>query len=67
MSTPLTSLTGAKADTINETGEVTDLSVLPSFHVERIDKESLPTGMLMPSAGHSSIPTALTVSNKAAS
>jgi len=33
----------------------------------RIDSESLPTGMLMPSAGHSSSATALTVSNKAAS
>jgi hypothetical protein len=31
-----------------------------------MDSESLPTGM-MPSAGHSSMPTALTVSNSAAS
>ena len=32
-----------------------------------IDSESLPTGMLMPSCGHSSMPTARTVSNSAAS
>ena len=32
-----------------------------------MDMESLPTGMLMPSAGHSSMPTALTVSYSAAS
>ena len=39
----------------------------PSCHVVRIDIESLPTGMLMPSAGHSSIATARTVSYSAAS
>jgi hypothetical protein len=39
----------------------------PSFHVVRIDSESLPTGIEMPSAGHSSMPTAFTVSNSAAS
>ena len=33
-----------------------------SRHAVRIDIESLPTGMLMPSAGHSSIATARTVS-----
>jgi hypothetical protein len=43
------------------------LSCSPSFQVVRIDSESLPTGMLMPSAGHSSMPTAFTVSYNAAS
>ena len=62
-----TSYTGAKAETISETGEVTAFESPSSFHVVRIDSESLPTGMLMPSAGHSSMPTALTVSNRAAS
>ena len=32
-----------------------------------IDKESLPTGMEIPSAGHNSIPTARTVANSRAS
>ena len=32
-----------------------------------MDRESLPTGILMPSAGHNSIPTALTVAYSAAS
>ena len=48
-------------------GEVT-LCVSPlSVHCVRIDKLSLPTGIEMSSAGHSSMPTALTVSYKAAS
>ena len=52
---------------MSETGAVTACSVPPSLHVVRIDIESLPTGMLMPSAGHSSTPTARTVSYSAAS
>ena len=59
--------TGAKAETISDSGAVTAFSPSPSCHVVRIDIESLPTGMLMPSAGHSSIATARTVSKSAAS
>ena len=45
-----------------------DLFAAPSwFQRVRIDSESLPTGTLMPSAGHSSMPTAFTVSYSAAS
>ena len=53
-----TSRTGANALTINDSGEV---RVFPS-HTVRMDIESLPTGMAMPSAGHSSTPTAFTAS-----
>ena len=63
-----TSVTRAKAETISDTGDITDFAApSASFQVVRIDSESLPTGMLMPSAGHSSMPTARTVSNSAAS
>jgi hypothetical protein len=62
-----TSVTGAKPETISDTGETTALFSPSSFQVVRIDSESLPTGIEMPSAGHSSMPTALTVSNSAAS
>ena len=66
---PRTSLRLAKAVMIRLTGEVT-LRVSPSqlespfgkVHCVRIDKLSLPTGIEMSSAGHSSMPTALTVS-----
>ena len=62
MSVRRTSATGAKADTISDTGATTRLSTPPSLHTVRIESESLPTGMAMPSAGHSSRPTARTVS-----
>ena len=39
----------------------------PSRQVVRIDMESLPTGMVMPSAGQNSMPTARTVSYRASS
>ncbi len=55
--------TRANAEIIKESGAVTDLSSQAAC----MERESLPTGMLMPSAGQSSIPTAFTVSNKAAS
>ena len=62
-----TSTTGANADTTSDTGE-TDLNALPSAcHCACIDSESLPTGMLNSSSGHSSRPTALTASNRRAS
>ncbi len=67
MSVPRTSVTGAKAETISDTGATTSLAAPASSHLVRIDSESLPTGMLMPSAGHSSMPTALTVSYRRAS
>ncbi len=53
--------------TISDTGAVTCLPSAPSLQRVRIDRLSLPTGTLMPSAGHSSIPTARTVSYSAAS
>ena len=62
VSTRRASGTGANADTMSDSGAVTALSAPPSCHVVRIDIESLPTGMLMPSAGQSSIATARTVS-----
>ena len=71
VSVPRTSLSVAKALTISETGEVTFLltPLWPpsSFQTVRIDSESLPTGIDTPSAGHNSMPTALTVSYSAAS
>ena len=67
VSVPRTSVSVAKALTISDTGDVTFLLSSPAFHVVRIDRESLPTGIETPSAGHNSIPTALTVSNRAAS
>ena len=59
--------TGAKAETISDTGEVTVLKSSASCQRVCIDRESLPTGMVIPSAGHSSMPTASTASNNAAS
>ena len=59
---------GKGGDDQADTGEVTFLRSPPSsFQVVRIDSESLPTGIEIPSAGHSSMPTALTVSYSAAS
>ena len=65
---PRTSSMLAKALMMSETGEVT-LFFVPasSVHCVRMLSESLPTGMLMFSAGHSSIPTVLTVAYSAAS
>ncbi len=61
------SSTAANAEMISETGATTSLSTPLSCHLVRIDSESLPTGMLMPSAGHNSMPTACTVSYSLAS
>ena len=61
------SLTGAKPVTISDSGAVTLLSAPSSCQRVFIDIESLPTGMVIPSSGHSSMPTALTVSNRRAS
>ena len=58
-----TSLTGAKAETIRETGARMRLS----SHTVFIDRESLPTGMAIPSSGQTSMPTVFTVSNSAPS
>ncbi len=62
------SVTGANADTTSETGAMTHFSA-PSASRQsvRIDSESLPTGMAMPSCGHSSFATARTVAYSAAS
>ena len=67
VSVRLASGLGAKAVMISDSGETTALFSPLSCQVVRIDMESLPTGMLMPSAGHNSLPTACTASNKAAS
>ncbi|KAF1009940.1 MAG: hypothetical protein GAK32_01813 [Pseudomonas fluorescens] len=61
------SVTGAKPVTISDSGEVTLLSEPSSFQRVAMDMESLPTGMVRPSSGHSSMPTALTVSYRRAS
>ena len=61
------SATGANADTISDTGDVTARSRPLSYHAVRIDKESLPTGTASPSAGHSSSPTARTIAYSAKS
>ena len=57
-------MTGAKAETMSERGAVTAFAspLAASVHVVFIDMESLPTGIAMPSAGQSSMPTARTVS-----
>ena len=67
VSVPRTSDNEANALTIRLTGDVTFFLSEPSLHWVRIDKLSLPTGMETPSAGHSSMPTAFTVSYSAAS
>ena len=60
-----TSVTGAKAETISDSGAVTAFASPASLQRVFIDIESLPTGITMPSAGHSSMPTARTASNSA--
>ena len=62
-----TSCTDANAEIIRETGATTFLAWSPSFHSVAIDKESLPTGIDIPRAGQSSMPTALTESYSFAS
>ncbi|MCY1448498.1 hypothetical protein D9M71_651700 [compost metagenome] len=61
------SATGAKPEMISDIGAVTLFSAPSSCQRVFMDMESLPTGMVMPSAGHSSMPTALTVSYRRAS
>jgi hypothetical protein len=62
-------VTGANAEMMSDMGAVTLLSapLFASRQVVRIDIESLPTGIEMPSAGQSSMPTAFTVSKSVAS
>ncbi len=62
-----TSVTGANAVTISDSGDVTDAGLPSACQPVRIDSESLPTGMAIPSAGHSSSPTARTASYRRAS
>ena len=52
---------------MRETGATTFLDSAPSCHEVDIDNESFPTGMEIPSAGHSSIPIAFTESYNFAS
>ena len=54
--------TGANALTTSDSGAVTLRRSPRSVHVVRIDIESLPTGIAIPSAGQSSMPTARTAS-----
>ena len=70
----MASVTGAKPVTTSDNGEVMLFSSaspdsspasLSSCQAVRIDMESLPTGMAMPSSGHSSMPTACTASYSA--
>ena len=61
------SITCAKAEITKETGEITFLVLSPSRHSVAIDKESLPTGIDIPNAGHNSMPTAFTESKSLAS
>ena len=63
-----TSSSAANAVTIRLTGAVTCcVAPVSSVHLVRIERLSLPTGMPTFSAGHSSSPTARTVSYSAAS
>ena len=62
----LTSSTAANAVTMSESGALTSRFLSPCCHFIDMLIESLPTGMPTPSAGHSSIPTALTASYRAA-
>ena len=64
---PRTSSNVTKAETISDTGAVTCFASPASLQRVRIDRLSLPTGTLMPSAGQSDMPTARTVSYSAAS
>ena len=61
-----TSLTGAAADTISDTGAVTCRASPSCCQAVFIDSESLPTGMLMPSDWHNRL-AASTASNSRAS
>ena len=53
--------TGANAEMMSDVGASTVCKPSTSVHEVRIDSESLPTGMVMPSEVHSSAPTARTV------
>ncbi len=52
---------------MSETGETTLFALPPSLQLDFIDSESLPTGIVSPSAGASSSPTVRTVAYSAAS
>ena len=62
-----TSATGAKAETISDSGATTSWVEFRSCHTVFMESESLPTGMAMPSAGQNSSPTARTAAYSAAS
>ena len=62
-----TSATGANAVMTRLSGEVWVFVSPLSCQTDFIDSESLPTGIAMPSAGHSSRPMASTASNRRAS
>ena len=58
----LMSSMGAKAEMIKDNGEVTDSRLSPSFQSVAIDKESLPTGIVIFHSGQRPIPMASTAS-----
>ena len=62
-----TSSTRAKAVMTSDSGEVISRCSVPCCQRVFIDMESLPTGMVIPSAGHSSSPTAFTAAYRPAS
>ena len=53
-----------KPVTISDKGDITDFSFVSSTHSVDIDKESLPTGIVIFHSGHRSIPIASTASYK---
>ena len=56
------SATGANADMTSDNGATTVFAVSFNAQVDFIDIESFPTGIEIPSSGHNSSATALTVS-----
>ena len=62
-----TSATGAQAVTTSESGADTVCAPAASRQLVRMESESLPTGIAMPSAGHNASPRACTVSYRSAS
>ena len=54
--------TGANAETTSESGATTERIGAVLAPADRMDSESLPTGIAIPSAGHNSSPSARTVS-----
>ena len=67
VSVRLASAIGANAEITSETGATTERWPRSSVHSVRMESESLPTGMVMPSLAQRSTPTASTVAYRSAS